>query len=157
MREAELCSELGNSVSAKVSYRPEAGRGSTPLPKEEKRSRRETIAERLILLSLISDEARRMIAEVAEYLPERYLRLYNGAETDSPDLRDELAGLSLKASRSPLDNIEEETKKLIADLEIEALSEERNRLSGALNSDDETAAVRYRELTERIEEIKKRK
>lgn len=155
VRESDLASEIPSPAAPKTFARP--ADPASGRPAEEKKSRRETIAERLILLSLISDEARRLISEVASYLPIRYLRLYNGAETDSPDIRDELAGLSLKAGRSPVNDIEEETGKLIADLEIEALGEERSELTRGIDLSDEATAARYRELTERIEEIKKRR
>lgn len=156
IRESELLSEL-SAVASKTSSRPEAPKLSVLAPKEEKRSRRETIAERLILLSLISDEARRIVATSVEYLPERYLRLYNSAETGSPEFKDELSAMSFKASRSPVDDIEAEAEKLIAELEIEALSEEQNGLSHTLDSGDEAASSRHLELTKRIEEIKKRR
>lgn len=156
VRESELLVEL-SAVASKVPGRPEESKTVVISPKQEKHSSRETIAERLILLSLISDEAKRILAPAIQYLPERYLRLYNGAENDAPELRDELAALSFKASRSPVDDIETEAEKLVARLEFEALSEELNELNPMLDSDDEAVAARHLELTKRIEEIKKRR
>jgi len=149
---------------------------------EDKLSRRELIANRLISLYFTSETAKTELERVKAYLPEKQLGLYNaivldslsyGTEKDNisqeinklslnDNIRQKIAELALRPNLTEK-NIEREILELANNLELENLIEEREKISAEIKSLQLSEAEKIEkslmllEIAKKIETIKIKK
>ena len=161
MKENDLLSEMSSFNAGPTSIGSERQVRSLP-PRENvqrisKKTKRESISERLILLSLLSDETKTKLDPVSNFLSPENSIVWNAMKSSGDEsVRTQLDELTFKASALPTEGIEKESEILIIDLEIEYLLEERNNLLSGIMDNNEIM-THHKELTGRIEELKKRK
>ena len=150
--------------------------------KSNKSSRKELIANRLLLLYFTSDTAKTELERVKTYLPKKELELYNAIVLESMSresienglvqeigelmlseaMRQKIAELALKPNLTE-ENIEREVLELADNLELESLLEERATLSAEIKSSQLRESEKMEksfmllEISKKIETIKIKK
>lgn len=160
VKESDLMMEMSAFNSNTNIARREEGlvMKAVKVSKNLRKTKRDSISERLILLSLLSDEIKAQLEPASGYLSPADAIIWNAVKNGNNDqsLRENIDELTFRASALPTEGIGKEAEILIIDLEIEYLLEERNKLLGGFSDDGEVFS-RHKELTGRIEELKKRK
>jgi DNA primase len=175
VKESEIADEA-RTISLKAGGERIGARGGTSQGidsgKKARLSKLDMIAERICDMVVRLNDKKDVLGESKEYLPESALRLYNGAvfgvSPEDKDIESLLADMILRSGLEGDAASEEETEKEIEDLkrnlEIEYLSERRDRLtvdikSGRLTGDDEMmkALTEIRDISKKIENVKNNK